>query len=305
MKSKLLSFATLLTGLLILCSCSKAEAGPPDEGYDIFLLIGQSNMAGRGTMLPADYASDIAGVWLLGDGEVPVPARNPLNKYSSVRKKLADQQINPGYSFSQKIATVTGRKVLLVVNARGGTLMSEWSPGALSTTIPDSEKNARKTIPNNFYYKANTDPDGNIYLYDEAVRRCKEAMKYGTLKAILWHQGESDSGRSAAYQTEVATLAANLRRDLGVTAANVPFVAGQICQWRSGHSTFNNMIIGISGFVTNSDCISSTIPVGMTNGGMQIDATDPHFNRDAQLLLGKRYANKVLKMVYGITDNNE
>ena len=31
------------------------------------------------------------------------------------------------------------------------------------------------------------------YPYDDALKRTKTAMQTGTLKGVLWHQGESDS----------------------------------------------------------------------------------------------------------------
>ena len=104
------------------------EVSDSEKEYDLFLLIGQSNMAGRGTMLPEDTEKPIDGVWLLNDkGEIE-PAVNPLNKYSSIRKDLSMQQINPGYGFAKKIHESTGRKILLVVNARGGSSISQWNP---------------------------------------------------------------------------------------------------------------------------------------------------------------------------------
>ena len=40
--------------------------------YDIYLLIGQSNMAGRGAFEAADTTQIIEGVWLLDAEGVPV-----------------------------------------------------------------------------------------------------------------------------------------------------------------------------------------------------------------------------------------
>ena len=55
-------------------------------------------------------------------------------------------------------------------------------------------------------------------------------------------------------------------------------------------AAINNMIRTISDNIPNSSCISSE------GCGMLKDATDPHFNRDGQILLGQRYAEKVLQM---------
>lgn len=50
--------------------------------------------------------------------------------------------------------------------------------------------------------------------YDEAIRRAKEAMKYGTLKAIIWHQGEADCHHPEAYKEKIIQLMTDLRNDL-------------------------------------------------------------------------------------------
>ena len=83
-------------------------------------------MAGRGEMLDEDMGVIADNVYLLDDqGRVQL-ATNPLNQYSTIRKGLSEQKIGPGFSFAQNIAARTGRKILLVVNARGGTALSEW-----------------------------------------------------------------------------------------------------------------------------------------------------------------------------------
>ncbi|GAB1473894.1 hypothetical protein MASR2M69_13350 [Bacteroidota bacterium] len=53
-------------------------------------------------------------------------ATNPLNKYSTIRKDISMQQISMGFSFAKQMYKKTGRKVLLVVNARGGSTIEEW-----------------------------------------------------------------------------------------------------------------------------------------------------------------------------------
>ena len=81
------------------------EADGPDQAgeLDIYLCIGQSNMAGRGE-LGAEYADTLDSVWLLdADGKME-PACNPLNKYSTIRKDIAMQGVGPAWSFAQSMA---------------------------------------------------------------------------------------------------------------------------------------------------------------------------------------------------------
>ena len=236
--------------------------------YDVFLLIGQSNMAGRGHMIDGDEEIIDENVFILDEKGEVVPARNPLNIYSSIRKNDTAQRICPGFGFAKKIAAGTGRKILLVVNARGGTTLSQWSKGST----------------------------GEGY-YEEAVRRARQAMQYGTLKAILWHQGCGDSRKTDVYMEKLTSFVASLREDLGV---HVPFIAGELGRWRSHVAAFNEMIHGISYYIPDSDWVSSEgcSPVVTKKSNGQPDLKDAHFDRESQILIGKRYADKVLKMCY-------
>ena len=220
------------------------------SSFDLYVCIGQSNMAGRATLTP-EVMDTLQNVYLLNDKGNFEPAVNPLNRYSTVRKDLSMQRLGPAYGFAKEMARQTKRPVGLVVNARGGSSINSWLKGS---------------------------KDG---YYEEALSRVRIAMKQGgVLKAILWHQGEADC------------LVKDLREDLGMP--NLPVVVGQISQWNwtkreAGTVPFNQMIKKVSSFIPYSDWVSSK---GL---GWYKDEKDPHFNTEAQLLLGKRYAKKILK----------
>ena len=55
---------------------------------------------------------------------------------------------------------------------------------------------------------------------------------------------------------------------------------------------FNERIAHISEYIGNAACISAE------NCTMLIDEEDPHFSRDAQIMLGERYADAVLRICY-------
>ncbi|MCS2591825.1 sialate O-acetylesterase [Bacteroides thetaiotaomicron] len=154
-----------LCGLFLLCVLvwgrSEAHAEKPLKTLDLYLCIGQSNMAGRGKLSP-EVMDTLQNVYLLNADDQFEPAVNPLNRYSTIGKGLSWQQVGPAYGFAKTMATKK-HPVGLIVNARGGSSIRSWV------------KNAKQS--------------GGYY--DEAIRRAKEAMKYGTLKAIIWHQGRS------------------------------------------------------------------------------------------------------------------
>ena len=66
------------------------------------------------------------------------------------------------------------------------------------------------------------------------MKRCVAAMKGGTLKGILWHQGCADSRdakNAETYAERLVPMVAQLRKDLG--APDVPFVAGELPRFLS------------------------------------------------------------------------
>ena len=122
-------------------------------------------------------------------------------------------------------------------------------------------------------------------------------MKHGQLKAILWHQGCGDSGGTDYYMDSLSVFVGNLRKDL---EADVPFIAGELGRWRGHVADFNNMLHSISEHIPDSDYITSEgcLPIVTSRSEGQPDMDDAHFDRSSQILLGERYAEKVLRMCY-------
>ncbi len=112
--------------------------------------------------------------------------------------------------------------------------------------------------------------------------RATEAQKTGTLKGILWHQGESNSGNPDGYADKLKTLVENLRKDL--KAPNLPFVAGQ----GNNHKAINDEIAKLPTAAPNTAFVSSE----------GLKAQDRwHFDAPSMKLLGKRYAEEIQKLL--------
>ncbi|MFK7849876.1 MAG: sialate O-acetylesterase [Akkermansiaceae bacterium] len=248
---KRLSVALVTTALGIGTSAF-AEDGKidvPKEKLHVYLLIGQSNMAGRAPFTEKEAAA-IPRCFLLNGEDTWEAATNPLNRYSTIRKGLGMQKMNPGYSFSKKMLEVNPDISLgLVVNAKGGTKIEQWEKGTK--------------------------------FYKEAIRRAKAAQETGTLKGILWHQGESNNGNPDGYLEKLTKLVEDLRDDLG--APNLPFVAGQI----KGEGSINQQIAQLpekleaTGFASSED----------------LNTYDRwHFDAESAKLLGERYAEQMTKL---------
>lgn len=242
---------------LLICSLSFVARG---QEYDVFLLLGQANMAGRGEMLPSDEEIIDDNLYLLdSDGDVEL-ACSPLNRYSTIKKPGAKQGIGPGHSFGKMIARSTGHKVLLVVNARGGSKLSEWQKGS------------------------------ETGYFEETVRRADQAIRHGgKVKAILWHHGEGDC-RDTTYLSRLAVMVQDMRAELGDD--QIPFIACELARWRDASKGFNKRLPQITEYISNSSYITTQ------DCSMLKDTGDPNFGREGQMYLGERYAAKVLRMCY-------
>lgn len=197
---------------------SSASLSVAEEKMDLYLLIGQSNMAGRAPIAEKDEGV-IERCFLLNGEDKFEPAKNPLNRYSTIRKGLNMQKMNPGYSFSKAMLKEDSRMTIgLVVNAKGGSSIKQWTRDAK--------------------------------FYQEALRRMKAAMEKGELKGVLWHQGETDH-KDPEYLDKLKELVKNLRKDLKLP--KLPFVAGQV----NNASEVNDQIAKLSSEVPHTGVVKS------------------------------------------------
>ena len=290
--------------LVLMSSCSTMSLGNNDKEtdqdkgeaeqepvstseYDVYLIIGQSNAAGRGELISGDELpiEGVKMIWSLPYGSCrAVDACQPLNRYSTVRKAEKNQKFNFGGPFAAKIYRQTGKKVLLIVNARASSSLDNWLPSSPQLTFSqetgDDQSKWGQPVPQ---------------LYGEAVRIVKQVLSQkdikGELKAVLWHQGCSDSSeaKSQQYCTRLKTVVDGLRSEFN--DPNLPFVVGQLLPEYKNAQYFNTEIAKIGEVIENAYCVSSE---GCTSVG---DAT--HFNRNSLIVLGERYADVILDVVYG------
>lgn len=151
-----------------------------------FLLIGQSNMAGRGDVNEA-IPVDNTHIKILRNGRWQKMFRpiNPDRSFSGV--SLAE-------SFAESYANKYGVDVGLICCADGGTKLAQWQPGSL--------------------------------LFDNAVYQARLAQRTSTIAGILWHQGEADCAqeRYKTYAQRFTVIANALRDALKLW--DVPLLVG-------------------------------------------------------------------------------
>lgn len=259
---------------------------------DIYLAIGQSNMAGRASIEQADcvpienaYLFNAEGVWepaqmgaLTEDGAV-----QGFNRYSDVRKTDGTLQgLSPAYSFAKLTAQSTGRKIGIVSNARGATTIKQWAKGY---EAPEGASESQ------------LDYD----LYEKSVARAVQAAQAGgKIAGVIWHQGEA-GGDASGYMADLKKLVSDLKTDLKdylKTENTLPFVAGTLAGNYVTADIYNAKI-GQMTDQSNENYIPDSAVANVGIGETLSDNT--HLNSQAQRDLGEAYAYKMLKLVYGQT----
>ena len=133
-------------------------------------------------------------------------------------------------------------------------------------------------------------------IYSDAIRHAKAAMQAGTLKGVLWHQGESDTveqTRTDAYEKRLHRLVEDVRKDLG--NPQLPFIVGNLAEFYGTGK--DHKAAGRVARITKIKEILRSLPKKVPHTGF-VESTDctpaarakVHFDRKSCVLLGKRYA---------------
>ncbi len=234
------------------------------QPVDLFLLIGQSNMAGRGVVEARDQVP-IAGVFSFNKEKAWVPAVDPIHFDRPDRTG-----VGLGRSFAATLIELKAAKsVGLIPAAFGGSALQEWVPGTLH--------------------------------YTNAVERVKAALAGAgpgaRLRGILWHQGEADANeeeRAVTYRIRFAKMIAALRKDLG--AELVPVVVGQL-----GEFVLEKAYTQLGKVNADLALIPLHVPLSgfVSSRGLKDKGDQLHFDAASLREFGRRYALAWLAIAEG------
>ncbi|KAG7989475.1 hypothetical protein I3843_03G240000 [Carya illinoinensis] len=234
---------------------------------NIFILAGQSNMAGRGGVVD-ETITGAAATW---DGIVPpqckpsrsilrlsanltwVLAHEPLHADIDVKKTVG---VGPGMAFANAVLAkdATFGVIGLVPCAVGGTKIREWGKGT--------------------------------FLYKQLMRRARSSLQDGgTIQALLWYQGESDTvtKEDTEYKRKLERFFMDFRDDL--QSPLLPIIQVALA---SGSGPFIKIVreaqLGID--LLNLRTVDAK--------GLSLEPDGLHLTTRAQVRLGKMLADSFL-----------
>lgn len=222
---------------------------------DSVLMLGQSNMAGRGDFGQVKpIRNPMCYMLRMGRWQ---PMCEPVNPDRAIFEGRFRSGVSLAASFADEYAKRLGRPVGLIPCADGGTCISQWLPGELN--------------------------------YDHALMQAKLAMRTSRLTAVLWHQGESDcltDADVAAYSQRFRTVISQLRKDLGmpqlpVILGELPRKMGESWKTQGREARLNQILNRLAQEVPHCAIASSE--------GLTMKPDGAHFDSASCRELGKRY----------------
>ena len=223
---------------------------------DVFLLMGQSNMAGRGLLEEVEPIRD-ERIRVFQDNAWTV-AEEPLHH------DRPTAGVGLAMSFARSVlAADPGLEIGLVPRAVGSTPLARWMPGA--------------------------------DLYEGAMTAARQAARDGALRAILWHQGEHDSRSDAdasSYSGRFSALVTTLRERLD--APSLPVVVGELGGYLEKRPDFPHFRTVNAELRKAPDALPRCAFVSaesLTDKGDNL-----HFDARSLRVFGERYADAYLRL---------
>lgn len=226
-----------------------------------FLMLGQSNMAGRGEL------SDVEAIvnrncYMLRMGRWQKMSE-PINPDRGVFSGKFHSGVSLGASFADDVSRTLGWRVGLIPCADGGTKLAEWMPGEI--------------------------------LYDHAVMMAGLAARTATIEGILWHQGGSDCATDEdvdAYAENFTKMITALRAALG---GDLPLMIGEVPELTDERWGMRERAPRLNAiFKTLAEKLPNAALVPAADLALKPDGL--HFNSVSLRLLGSRYASAYMEL---------
>ena len=237
------------------------KAIPAKQDVWVFILAGQSNMAGRGLVEPEDTIINTRILSIDAGGNL-IYAQEPLHFYEPTMTGL-----DCGVAFGRTLLKTLPRSVsvLIIPAAVGGSSIEQW--------LGDST------------YR-------NVRLLTNFREKVAIGRKYGIIKGVLWHQGESDANKKNIpfYADRLRTLFTLFRST--IQNSTLPILLGELGSYSAAKEDWNSINQAIRKY-SAGDPYTAVIPTG----DFQDKGDHIHFNSQGQRELGQRFATAYIELM--------
>ena len=253
-----------------------------DPNFQIYLCFGQSNMEGNATPEAQDYENVSERFKMMAAVDFSNPVRKRGEWYIAIPPLCRQGTgLTPADYFGRTMVEKLPDNVEVgVINvAVGGTSIKGFMEEYVADYVAgeaDWFKNYMACYDNNPFRRL--------------VETAKQAQKYGIIRGILMHQGETDGGMGNWAQN-VKKVYERLLDELDLSADNVPLLAGETVQTDQGGycGGFNNVIATLPNVIPTAHVISSK--------GCPQKGDGLHFTAEGYRTIGKRYAECMLELL--------
>ncbi len=229
------------------------------ENVWVFIMAGQSNMAGRGRIEPADTISTERILSINNEGQIII-AKEPLHFYEPERTGL-----DCGLSFAKTLIKKLpdSISILMIPTAVGGSSISQWLNDSL--------------------YR-------NVKLFSNFLAKVEIGKQNGIIKGILWHQGESDANEENIphYKQRLGLLFSKFRAAVGNN--ELPVLIGELGSFSEDPENFSLINKAIHEYAAGDQNCYVISTKDLKDKGDHL-----HFNSKGQRTMGKRFAKEYLK----------
>ena len=233
---------------------------PKKEQVWIFIMAGQSNMAGRGVVEPQDTIPDNRLLTINEKNEVVI-AKEPLHFYEPNLTGL-----DCGLSFGKRLLKDLKKNitVLIIPVAVGGSSSRQWLGDSLHR---------------------------NVKLMTNFRERVEIATRYGTIKGILWHQGEADADPKnfAGYEERLEKLFTSFR--MYCNNNSLPILMGELGSYSDNQNQWNLINEAIRHYAKR-DKFAAVIETA----DLKSKSDKIHFDSEGQRKMGDRMAVEFIKL---------
>jgi len=221
-------------------------------------MAGQSNMAGRGIVEAQDTVANKRILSINKTGQIII-AKEPLHFYEPNLTGL-----DCGLSFAKSMIKKIPDSIyiLMLPVAIGGSSISQWLGDSL--------------------YR-------NVKLFSNFREKVELAKRYGIIKAVLWHQGESDANERGIpkYEERLTTLFSKFRTTIGNNS--LPVLMGELGSYSAKKNEWALLNQSIHNY-----SVKDKYTAVISTGDLKQKGDSLHFNSQGQRMIGKRFAEAYL-----------